>query len=115
MDFVKSKGTVLYSSDGHIWTPLGGQLNIAYDWLTGTFQGEQYAIFCYNPQPGAGFVDVDWFRMEPPPFIADVEPSISGMTLHLENGPNSTNVIQTFPPIKRTPMDCCNSRTRVPE
>ena len=96
MDFVTSKGTVLYSADGRSWTQLGGQFNISYDWLTGTFQGEQYAVFCYNPQPGAGFVDVDWFRMEPPPVIADVGLGGSpGVTLNLENSPNSTNVIQS--------------------
>ena len=70
MDFIKSKGTVLYSADGRNWTQLGGQFNIAYDWATGTFQGEQFAVFCYNPQPGAGYLDVDWFRFAPPAFIA---------------------------------------------
>ncbi len=94
MDFIKSKGTVLYSLDGRNWQQLGSAGNLAYDWLTGTFQGEQYAIFCYNPQPTTGYLDVDWFRMEPPPFISDVEPGASGMTLHFENSPNSTNVIQ---------------------
>ena len=58
MDFIQSKGTVLYSADGRNWTQLGGQFNIAYDWVTGTFQGEQFALFCYNPQPGAGYLDV---------------------------------------------------------
>jgi len=29
---------------------------------TGTFQGEQYAIFCYNSELEGGFVDVDWFK-----------------------------------------------------
>jgi beta-xylosidase len=95
MDFIKSKGTVLYSADGRNWTPLGSQFNIAYDWLTGTFQGEQYAIFCFNPQPGSGYVDVDWFRLEPPPVISDIVPnSNSSMTLRFLNSPNSTNVIQ---------------------
>jgi len=96
MDFTKSKGTVLYSADGLSWTQLGGQVNIAYDWLTGTFQGEQYAIFCYNPQPSVGFADVDWFRMEPPAVITQVElGGNSGVTLHFENSPNSTNVVQS--------------------
>jgi hypothetical protein len=96
MDFIASKGTVLYSADGRSWAQLGGQFNIAYDWLTGTFQGEQYAIFCYNPQPGAGFVDVDYFRMEPPPLIAEIKSGGSpGVTLSFENSPNSTNVVQS--------------------
>jgi beta-xylosidase len=95
MDFIKRKGAVLYSADGRNWTPLGGQFNIAYDWLTGTFQGEQFAIFCFNAQPGAGYVDVDWFRLEPPAFIADIVLNSNSSTiLSFANGPNSTNVIQ---------------------
>lgn len=95
MDFIRSKGTVLYSADGVSWAQLGSQFNIAYDWLTGTFQGEQYAIFCFNPQPASGYVDVDWFRLEPPAVISEIVPtSDSNMTLYFANSPNSTNVIQ---------------------
>jgi beta-xylosidase len=95
MDFTRNKATVLYSADGRTWTQLGGQFNIAYDWLTGTFQGEQYAIFCFNAQPGSGYVDVDWFRLEPPPVISEiVVNSDASMTLYFLNAPNSTNVIQ---------------------
>ncbi len=95
MGFIQSKGTVLYSADGRNWTQLGGQFNIAYDWATGTFQGEQFAIFCYNASSGAGFVDVDWFRMVPPAVIADIVPnSNSSMTLYFANSPGSTNVVQ---------------------
>ena len=96
MDFIKSQGVVLYSADGRNWTQLGGQFNIAYDWLTGTFQGEQFAIFCYNPQPGTGYVDVDWYRLVPPPFINSlVKNPDSSMTLYFANSPGFTNVIQT--------------------
>jgi beta-xylosidase len=95
MDFTRNKGTVFYSANGRNWTQLGGQFNIAYDWLTGTFQGEQYAIFCFNAQPGSGYVDVDWFRLEPPPVISDiVVNSDASVTLYFLNSPNSTNVIQ---------------------
>jgi hypothetical protein len=95
MDFTRNKGTVFYSANGRNWTQLGGQFNIAYDWLTGTFQGEQYAIFCFNAQPGSGYVDVDWFRLEPPPVISSiVANSDASVTLYFLNGPNSTNVIQ---------------------
>ncbi|HEV2436170.1 MAG TPA: glycoside hydrolase 43 family protein, partial [Verrucomicrobiae bacterium] len=98
MDFIQSRGTVLYSADGLSWTQLGGQFNIAYDWLTGTFQGEQFAIFCYNPQPGAGYLDVDWFRFTPPAFINSiVQNPDSSMTLYFANSPGSTNIIQTAP------------------
>jgi beta-xylosidase len=95
MDYIHSIGICSYASDGINWTGLGGQFNLAYDWLTGTFQGEQYAIFCYNAQPGAGYVDVDWFRFAPPAFVTGMAPgATSGVTLYFANSPNSTNVIQ---------------------
>ncbi len=72
MDFIQNRGAVLYSADGRNWLQLGAQFNIAYDWLTGTFQGEQFAMFCYNSQPRTGYVDVDWFRFVPPAFINDL-------------------------------------------
>ena len=43
-------------------TNLGGEFRLAFDWRTGTFQGEQFAIFCFNRNPGNSFVDVDWFH-----------------------------------------------------
>jgi beta-xylosidase len=98
MDIIKSAGTVLYSSDGSNWTQLGGPFNIAYDWLTGTFQGEQFAIFCYNPQPGTGYLDVDWFQFTPPAFINGiVQNPDSSMTVRFASSPGSTNIIQAAP------------------
>jgi beta-xylosidase len=98
MDFIKNAGTLLYSSDDETWTQLGGQFNLAYDWATGTFQGEQYAIFCYNAQPGAGFLDVDWFRFTPSAFINSiVQNPDASMTLYFANIPGSTNILQTSP------------------
>jgi len=95
MDFVHNIGICLYSSDGITWTGLGGKFNLAYDWLTATFQGEQYAIFCYNANPGNGYVDVNWFRFEPPAFIANIAHNAnSSLTLSFENSPSSTNVVQ---------------------
>lgn len=61
MDFLKETAVCSYSLDGQNWNELGGEFQIEYDWRTGTFQGVQFAIFCYNPQPGDGFVDVDSF------------------------------------------------------
>ncbi len=61
MDFTRNQGTCAYSLDGANWTTPGGEFNLAFDWRTGTFQGEQFAIFCFNPQPGEGFVDIDSF------------------------------------------------------
>ena len=62
LDFVRNKGACSYSLDGQQWTTPGGEFDLAFDWRTGTFQGEQFAIFCFNPQPGDGFVDLDSFR-----------------------------------------------------
>jgi beta-xylosidase len=62
LDFGRKMGACSYGPDGQHWTPLGGEFELAFDWRTGTFQGEQFAIFCFNPQPGDGFVDVDSFR-----------------------------------------------------
>jgi len=121
LDFTGNSGTGFYSSDGITWTQLGSAFNLAYDWATGTFQGEQFALFCYNAQPGRGYVDVDWFRFTPPAFINNIAPtSHSSVTLHLENSPGSTNVIQatanwtTWPPTWRIRMDWGNSRTPTP-
>jgi beta-xylosidase len=62
LDFNAKKGTCSYSLDAKEWKPLGGEFGLAFDWRTGTFQGQQFAIFCYNPDPGDGFVDVGSFR-----------------------------------------------------
>jgi beta-xylosidase len=62
LDFVRNKGACSYSLDEQHWTTLGGEFDLAFDWRTGTFQGEQFAVFCFNPQPGDGFLDVDSFR-----------------------------------------------------
>jgi beta-xylosidase len=61
LDFGDDTGLCSYSLDGETWTSLGGEFPLAFDWQTGTFQGEQFAIFCYNPSPGTGYVDVDSF------------------------------------------------------
>jgi beta-xylosidase len=64
LDFTTARGRLSYSSDGQRWTPVGGEFPLAFAWRTGTFQGEQMAIFCYNPSPGAGFLDVDSFTLK---------------------------------------------------
>jgi beta-xylosidase len=67
LNFTNNLGLCSYSADGTKWTLLGGPFRLAYDWQTGTFQGEKYAIFCFNPKPGDGFVDVDWFHFSDKP------------------------------------------------
>jgi beta-xylosidase len=95
MDFNKSTAVVLYSADGINWTQLGGKFNIAYDWLTGTFQGEQFATFCYNPQPGSGYLDMDWYRLVPPGFANGiVQNPDSSVTMYFANAPGYTNILQ---------------------
>lgn len=63
MDFIANKAEVAYSLDGKAWHGLGGSFPLAYDWRTGTFQGQQFALFCYNPKPGAGYLDIDTFKL----------------------------------------------------
>ena len=68
MDFVSAKGRLSWQgSDG--WQPLGDAFDLIYDWRTGTFQGPQYALFCFNTTKdgAAGHVDVDWFRFSDTP------------------------------------------------
>jgi beta-xylosidase len=64
LDFVRNQGTCAFSRDGARWTTLGGEFDLAFDWRTGTFQGEQFAVFCFSPVESAGYVDIDWFRFE---------------------------------------------------
>lgn len=62
MDFERAKGRLSWLN-GSQWQALGDEFALIYDWRTGTFQGPQYALFCFNTGKGdAGKVDVDWFR-----------------------------------------------------
>lgn len=71
LDFQTNQGLCSYSLDGQTWTALGGTFPLAFDWQTGTFQGEKFALFCFNPNTAdsPGWVDVDWFEFfdSPPP------------------------------------------------
>ncbi|PZU56568.1 MAG: glycosyl hydrolase [Sphingobium sp.] len=62
MDFTNDKAQLAYSRNGRTWTDLGAPFPLAYDWRTGTFQGPQYALSCYNAAPNGGYLDVDWFH-----------------------------------------------------
>lgn len=66
MDFTTDKSALAYSLDGKAWIALPGDFPLAYDWRTGTFQGEQYGLFCYNPKGGEGRLDVDSFTLSKP-------------------------------------------------
>ncbi len=63
MDFTTDQGRVAYSTDGRLWFELGGDFPLAFAWRTGTFQGEQFAVFCYSPGPSKGWIDIDTFRL----------------------------------------------------
>ncbi len=67
MDFTRARGRCGYSLDGKQFTALGAEFPLMWDWRTGTFQGQQYAVFCYNPEPSAGYLDVDEVRFEKVP------------------------------------------------
>ncbi|WP_375194218.1 glycoside hydrolase 43 family protein [Sphingobium sp.] len=70
MDFERKEGRVAYSSDNRRWTEVGGPFPLAFDWRTGTFQGQQFAISCYNSQPGGGYLDIDSFTLSALPAAA---------------------------------------------
>lgn len=59
MDFEQNQGQTAYSVDGLNWNTIGNSFPLLWDWATGTFQGEQYAIFNYNAGASAGYVDVN--------------------------------------------------------
>jgi beta-xylosidase len=72
VDFTTDRGRLAYSRDGQSWTGLGDAFPMAFAWRTGTFQGPQFAIFCYAPQASAGRLDVDRFVLKPlPPAAPD--------------------------------------------
>ena len=59
MDFDASQGQTAYSLDGLNWNTIGNSFPLLWDWATGTFQGEQYAVFNYNAAASNGYVDVN--------------------------------------------------------
>ena len=67
LDFTTDRGRLSYSRDGVRWQAAGGDFPLAFAWRTGTFQGQQMALSCYNPMPGAGYLDVDSFTLRAPP------------------------------------------------
>jgi beta-xylosidase len=63
MDFPAKQATLSYSEDGRRFTPIGGTVPLVFDWQTGTFQGVQFALSCYNPAGKGGWLDVDRFTL----------------------------------------------------
>ena len=64
MDFDRGKGRCGYSISGKDFTAIGDEFPLLFDWRTGTFQGEQYAVFCYSRKPSDGYLDVDSIHFE---------------------------------------------------
>jgi beta-xylosidase len=65
VDFTTDRGRLSFSTDGQSWTGLGDDFPLAFAWRTGTFQGPQFAIFCYAPTASNGGIDVDRFTLSP--------------------------------------------------
>lgn len=63
MDFPAERTILSYSLDGTRFTPVGGEVPLVFDWRTGTFQGVQFALSCYNPGGEGGAIDVDSFTL----------------------------------------------------
>lgn len=59
MDFEQNLGQTGYSLNGLNWNTIGESFPLLWDWATGTFQGEQYALFNYNNGPSTGYVDIN--------------------------------------------------------
>ncbi|WP_082467866.1 MULTISPECIES: glycoside hydrolase family 43 protein [unclassified Sphingomonas] len=67
LDFTTDRARLSYSRDGVRWQAAGGDVPLAFAWRTGTFQGQQMALSCYNSTPGSGYLDVDSFTLRAPP------------------------------------------------
>lgn len=63
MNFPAKVATLSYSGDGRRFTAIGGTVPLVFDWQTGTFQGVQFALSCYNPAGRGGWLDVDRFTL----------------------------------------------------
>lgn len=65
LDFQTNFGRFAYSSDNRQWRDVGSPFPLAFDWRTGTFQGQQIALSCYNPGSAGGYMDVDSVTLMP--------------------------------------------------
>ncbi|MBE2215631.1 MAG: family 43 glycosylhydrolase [Opitutaceae bacterium] len=90
LNFETNLATCSYSTDGATWTRLGGPFPLGFDIVHSTFQGQKFALFCYNPNPGAGYVDVDSFTFaDTAPLMESAargRPRMNGTTFVADNG-----------------------------
>jgi beta-xylosidase len=59
MDFTRNEGHTAFSLDGLHWNMIGDSFDLLWDWASGTFQGEQYAVFNFSSAESDGFVDIN--------------------------------------------------------
>ena len=64
MDFQTGSGSCSFSLDGESWIQAGEPFGLEFDMKTGTGQGQQFCIFCYNQNPQGGYVEIDYFNVE---------------------------------------------------
>ena len=64
-DAVENTGTAkfYYSLDNEVFFQLGNTFNMAFN--LSVFTGNKFCLFNYATQETGGYVDFDWFRMEP--------------------------------------------------
>jgi beta-xylosidase len=67
MNFSTKAAKFYWKDDNTNWQQLGTTITMGFDWQNGTFQGEQYAILCFNKGSSSGYMDVDWFRLDDKP------------------------------------------------
>ena len=81
MNFSTKQAKFFWKDDSTNWQQLGTTITMGFDWQNGTFQGEQYAILCFNTGSSTGYMDVDWFRFNDLPGPAEVLQSDANRTL----------------------------------
>ncbi|GAB4415100.1 MAG: hypothetical protein OHK0039_23520 [Bacteroidia bacterium] len=62
-DFGSGKATFAYSTDHKTYTRLGDALEMQF--RLSVFTGNKYMLFNYATRSTGGYVDIDWFRVDP--------------------------------------------------
>jgi beta-xylosidase len=62
-DYGSSRASFGYSTDGKTYSKLGGELRMRFN--LSIFTGNKYMLFNYATGSLGGYVDVDWFRVDP--------------------------------------------------
>lgn len=113
LDFTRNLGICAYSTNGTVWTTLGGTFPLMFG-LGSTWQGEQFALFCYNSNTSAsaGYVDVDSFTLTALDDTADlVNPQRGRATLNATR----TTFVADNGQLLRGPYESTEWTTAAPE